>query len=223
MNFTATANSKTTIRWTRYGNASYNDGAAQGIYDEERKFLEKDRRVGIMVFAGAGAALKNKRITEITLTLEFSVAGYSDRTKTLYLRESNYQAIDETLNGSAYVGKLMGSLVASNGSGETATYTLNASQNAELFANLQKYLRAGNSAILAFDESTEYRGGANYTYNFLRVLTATMTVTYENGGVVYYDTGTEVVQCSVYYDTGTEIVQCVPYYDTGTEIKEIGG
>lgn len=210
--FTATANTATTIRWTRYGQASWREGAAQGVYDDTRNFKAEDRRVGVMVFTDAGNTLKSTRISKIELKLVFSTAGYSDRTKTLYLRKSNHQSIDESLNGSRYIGDLLGT-VSGKFSGETATFTLDADNNTELFLNLQKYFRAGNSTVVVFDESLDHaQYGADYTYNYLRVLEAVITVTYENATFLWRWNGSAWEECEVWCCVNGVWIQCIPYY-----------
>ena len=74
--FSATANSSSTIGYAQYGSSSWStgssSGACQGAY---RGTTAAKSRVGVMVFNGAGAALKGKLIQSITLTITCSGAG----------------------------------------------------------------------------------------------------------------------------------------------------
>ena len=74
--FSATANSSSTIGYAQYGSSSWStgssSGACQGAYQGT---TAAKSRVGVMVFSGAGAALKGKLIQSITLTITCSGAG----------------------------------------------------------------------------------------------------------------------------------------------------
>lgn len=64
--FTATANSNNTIGYALYGSTTWNkgssNGACQGAY--QGTTAEKSR-VGVMIFSGAGTALRGKVIQSI--------------------------------------------------------------------------------------------------------------------------------------------------------------
>ena len=62
-------------------------------------------RVGVMVFSGAGAALKGKIITQITLRITCSAAGSGSSSKKLSFRRSNYQTLQTGIRGSAQVAR----------------------------------------------------------------------------------------------------------------------
>lgn len=68
--FAATANSNSTIGYAQYGSSTWNtgssNGACQGAYQATSS---SGSRVGVMVFSGAGAALQNKIISQITLRI----------------------------------------------------------------------------------------------------------------------------------------------------------
>ena len=74
--FTATAGSNTTIGYAQYGSTSWytgtTDGACQGAYQGT---AASNSRVGVLVFSGAGAALKGKVIQQIVLKITASGAG----------------------------------------------------------------------------------------------------------------------------------------------------
>ena len=54
----------------------------------------------------------------------------------------------------------------------------------------------------------------NYSANYARVTSITMTVTYE-AATVWYRTGGQWVQCAVYYRLNGVWVQVAPYYRSG--------
>lgn len=75
--FSATANSNSTIGYAQYGSSSWStgssSGACQGAYQGT---TAAKSRVGVMVFSGAGTALKGKLIQSITLTITSSGRGF---------------------------------------------------------------------------------------------------------------------------------------------------
>ena len=132
--FSATANSGSTIGYAQYGSSSWStgssSGACQGAYQGT---TAAKSRVGVMVFSGAGAALKGKLIQSITLTITSSGAGSGSSSKKLTFCQANYQSLNTGVRGSAQVGATMGTLIGKFYS-NTVTHTLNASTNAALFA-----------------------------------------------------------------------------------------
>lgn len=107
--FTATANSSSTIGYAQYGSTSWStgssSGACQGAYQGT---TAAKSRVGIMVFSGAGAALKGKMITQITLTITCSGAGSASTSKKLSFCRAVYQSLTTGIKGSAQVGAALG-------------------------------------------------------------------------------------------------------------------
>lgn len=69
--FTATANSNATIGYALYGSSSWSkgssNGACQGAY---QKTSASGSRVGVMLFSGAGTALKGKIIRNIVFSMK---------------------------------------------------------------------------------------------------------------------------------------------------------
>ena len=132
--FSATANSSSTIGYAQYGSSSWStgssSGACQGAYQGT---TAAKSRVGVMVFSGAGAALKGKLIQNITLTITSSSAGSGSSSKKLTFCQANYQSLNTGVRGSAQVGTTLGALTGKFYS-NTVTHTLNASTNAALFA-----------------------------------------------------------------------------------------
>lgn len=109
--FTATANSSTTIGYVWYGSTEWavgsDNGACQGAYQGT---TASKSRVGLMVFNGAGAALKGKAIQSITLKITCSDSGSGFDSKVLTFHRANTQTLDKTLKGSAQVGATLGTL-----------------------------------------------------------------------------------------------------------------
>ena len=127
--FTATANSNSTIGYVWYGSNEWevgsSEGACQGAY---MSTSASQSRVGLMLFSGAGAALKGKIIQSITLSITCSGAGSGSSSKVLSFCRANVQALDKTLKGSAQVGAALGTLTGKFYS-NTTTHTLSASSN----------------------------------------------------------------------------------------------
>lgn len=210
--FTATANSNTTIGYALYGSSSWSkgssNGACQGAY---QKTSASGSRVGVMLFSGAGMALKGKIIRNIVFSITSSKAGSGSTSKVLTFRKGTQQTFPTGGNGSAMVGDVLGTLTGKF-YGNTTTFTLNASSNTAFFNALSTYLRAGNSLLVLYNGETSTSSG--YSANYARVTSITMTVTYE-AATVWYRTGGQWVQCAVYYRLNGVWVQVAPYYRSG--------
>ena len=131
--FSATANSGSTIGYAQYGSSSWStgsgNGACQGAYQGT---TAAKSRVGVMVFNGAGTALKGKLIQRISLSITCSGAGSGSSGKVLTFHKANYQSLNTGVRGSAQVGDTLGTLTGKFYS-NTVTHTLNASTNAVSF------------------------------------------------------------------------------------------
>ena len=210
--FAATANSNSTIGYAQYGSSAWNvgssEGASQGAYQAT---TISGSRVGVMVFSGAGAALQNKIISQITLRITCSAAGSSGSGKKLSFRKANYQTLRTSINGSAQVGAALGTLTGTFYN-NTVTHTLNETTNAALFAAIKAYLAEGNSALVLYNGETST--STSYSTNYARVTSCTMTVTFIDPTVWYCNGGTWR-RCSVWYCQNGTWVQCVPWYFSG--------
>lgn len=210
--FTATAGSSTTIGFAQYGSTSWNtgtsNGACQGAYQGT---TASKSRVGILVFSGAGTALKGKVIQSISLKITCSGAGSGSSGKVLSFRKANYQSLKTGIAGSAQVGDALGTLTGKFYS-NTVTHTLSASSNASLFAAMKAYFAAGNSVLVLYNGETSSSSG--YSTNYARVTTCVITVTYMAATLWYCDNGTWR-QCTVWYCNAGSWIQCVPYYNSG--------
>ena len=210
--FSATANNSSTIGYAQYGSSSWStgssSGACQGAYQGT---TAAKSRVGVMVFNGAGSALKGKLIQSITLTITSSGAGSGSSSKKLTFHKANYQSLNTGIRASAQVGDTLGVLIGKFYS-NTVTHTLNASSNAALFAAMKAYLEAGNSVLVLYNGETSSSSG--YSSNYARVTSCTISVTYIDAVVWYCDGGTWR-QCTVWYRLNGAWVQVVPYYNSG--------
>lgn len=130
--FTATANSNATIGYALYGSSSWSkgssNGACQGAY---QKTSASGSRVGVMLFSGAGTALKGKIIRNIVFSITSSKAGSGSTSKVLTFRKGTQQTFPTGGNGSAMVGDVLGTLTGKF-YGNTTTFTLNASSKPNL-------------------------------------------------------------------------------------------
>ena len=164
-----------------------------------------------MVFSGAGAALQNKIISQITLRITCSAAGSSLSGKKLSFRKANYQTLKTGINGSAQVGAALGTLTGTFYN-NTVTHTLDETTNAALFAAVKAYLAEGNSALVLYNGETS--SSTSYSTNYARVTSCTMTVTYIDPTVWYCNGGTWT-RCAVWYCQNGTWIQCVPWYFSG--------
>ena len=210
--FTATANSNSTIGYAQYGSTTWNRGTTNGACQGAYQGTSASRsRVGVMVFSGAGAALKGKIITQITLRITCSAAGSGSSSKKLSFRRANYQSLQTGVTGSAQVGAALGTLTGKFYN-NTVTHTLNASTNAVLFEAMKDYFAEGNSVLVLYNGETSSSSG--YSSNYARVTTCVLTVTYMDA-TVWYRNGSTWKQCTVWYRNGGSWVQVVPYYRNG--------
>ena len=210
--FTATANSSSTIGYAQYSSTTWNtgtsNGACQGAYQGTSS---SNSRVGVMVFNGAGAALKGKIITQIALKITCSAAGSGSSSKKLSFRRAVYQSLKTGITGSAQVGAALGTLTGTFYN-NTVTHTLHATTNSALFNAMKAYLAEGNSALVLYNGETS--SSSSYSSNYARVTTCVITVTYMDATVWYCNAGTWR-QCTVWYCNGGTWIQCVPYYNSG--------
>ena len=215
--FSATANSSSTIGYAQYGSSSWStgssSGACQGAYQGT---TAAKSRVGVMVFNGAGTALKGKLIQQISLSITCSGAGSGSSGKVLTFHKANYQSLNTGVRGSAQVGDTLGTLTGKFYS-NTVTHTLNASTNAALYSAMKAYFEAGNSVLVLYNGETSSSSG--YSSNYARVMSCTITVTYIDA-VVWYRDGSTWRQCTIWYHTGGAWKQVVPYYNSdGTWVR----
>ena len=210
--FTATANSNSTIGYAQYGSTTWNRGTTNGACQGAYQGTSASRsRVGVMVFSGAGAALKGKIITQITLKITCSAAGSGSSSKKLSFRRANYQTLQTGVTGSAQVGAALGTLTGKFYN-NTVTHTLNVTSNAALFEAMKDYFAEGNSALVLYNGETSSSSG--YSSNYARVTSCTITVIYMDATVWYRD-GSAWRQCTVWYRNSGSWVQVVPYYRNG--------
>ncbi len=147
---------------------------AKAGYACQEYYSDSYNYVGIICFSGM--ALANKVITGISLTAVSSKAGYgAEHTKTVYVRESNYQNTSTSATGADYCGDALGTFTGSF-YGNTTTVTLSGS----LLSNLAGYFASGNNTICIYNPSPE-KSGQGYSRNYLQWSSVSMTVTYTEG------------------------------------------
>ena len=195
-----------------YGNCAFQGNNGTG---EENTA----QRIGIIVFNGAGSALKDKEITSITLTFEFGQAGIDTggAYKTIKMYKSNYQEInDDVYRPPDYLNtnNILGAL-DTEGYDNTDTFILNSSSNTELFNNLASYLSSGNSAVVIYNNANERENF--YSLEYLQIRKAIITVTYNDLGLIYIDNVTSFEAYQVYVDNGTSWDLYIPYIDNGSD------
>lgn len=207
--FAATADSSDTIGYAYYFSNSWNtgssSGACQGAY---QKTSASYSRVGMMVFEGAGEALLDKAISQITLTIKCASAGSGSSSKVLTFCKARHQGISSYWTGGDQVGDVLGTLTGKF-YGNTTTHVLSKESNPGLFAALCAYLAEGNSAVVLYNGETS--SSSSYSTNYARVNSCTMTVTYMDATVWYRDNG-EWKQCTAWYRKEGAWVRCILYY-----------
>lgn len=172
--FTATANSNTTIGYALSNSKSWKvgttNGACQGAY-------QGASRCGVMVFTGAGAALKSTLISQIQLTITCSASGGSGSGKILTFHKANYQSLNTGVTGSAQVGDTLGTITGKFYN-NTVTHTLSDTSNAALFAAMKSYFAAGNSVLVIYNGETTAADAERSSTHYVRVKTCVLTVSY---------------------------------------------
>ena len=127
--------------------------------------------VGVICFSGM--ALTNKVITGISITAVSEKSGYgTGRTKTVYVRKSNYQNTSASVTGSGYCGDALGTFTGSF-YGNTTTVELSGT----LLTNLAAYFAAGNKTICIYNPSP-VESSHGYSNNYLQWSSVTLAVTY---------------------------------------------
>ena len=212
-NFSATANSSSTIGYAKYGYSSWNtgssSGACQGSYDNTSS---SGSRVGVMVFSNAGTSLKGKSITRIVFSITCSNSGSGSSSKVLTFYTSYYQYLNTSAKASAHIGTQLGTLTGKF-YGNTSTHTLDASSNSSFFATLKQYLYNGNCTLILYNGEV-CSSSQEYSSNYARITSITMTV-YYNDETVWYNNGGTWVECYMYYRNNSSWVQVTPYYNSG--------
>ena len=211
--FTATANSNSTIGYAQYGSTTWNRGTTNGACQGAYQGTSASRsRVGVMVFSGAGAALKGKIITQITLQHHLLCRrARAAPPRSCPSGAPTTRRCRPAFAGSAQVGAALGTLTGKFYN-NTVTHTLSATSNAALFEAMKTYFAEGNSALVLYNGETSSSSG--YSSNYARVTSCTITVTYIHATVWYRD-GSTWKQCTVWYRNGGAWVQVVPYYRNG--------
>ncbi|HNX05852.1 MAG TPA: hypothetical protein PKI32_10145, partial [Opitutales bacterium] len=150
---TVTVSASMRTRKTNSSTNTLSSAASQEFYTDTYNY------VGIVNFPGLD--LTNKVISEIKLKVTAAEAGFgAGTTKTVYLRQSNYQAASQSgITGTNYAGAALGTFTGSF-YGNTTTTTLSGS----LLTALANYLTAGNNTICLYNPSP-VAASQGYSYN----------------------------------------------------------
>lgn len=169
---TATYSASLCTRKTSSSSNAKSDRACQEFYSDDYNY------VGIIHFSGM--SLKNKVITGITLKVTSAQAGFgASHTKTVYLRESKYQAAARTgITGSSYCGDALGTFDGSFYN-NTTSYALSGT----LLENVATYLQAGNNTFTIYNPSP-VASPKGYSMNYFQWTAVTITVSYEEAASV---------------------------------------
>ena len=152
---TSTSNFKTGIACQEFYDPSYN-------------------LVGIISFTGMN--LVNKVITGIELTVTANKAGFgAGHSKSVYLKESNYQDITVAATGAQFAGDELG-IFDGSFYGNTTSYSMSGT----LLSNMASYIAAGNNTFVVYNPNAtaSYEG---YSYNYFQWTDVSITVTYQEG------------------------------------------
>lgn len=206
-----------TLGYARYGSTSWTSGkASQGAY-ASGTMTASDSRVGVMVFSGLGEAVKGKNITAIGLAFKAESAGQGG-SKVLSLCKSNYQTANTSVRGSAYVGDALGTL-SGNFYDHIQTYDLT---SGEVFNNLKAYFEAGNSAIVCYNGEKTKMGSHDYSNNYMTLSVVQISITFEDGGCVWYNDNGSWQKCEVWYNDNGSWQKVAPYYNNNGTWTEVG-
>ena len=86
---------------------------------------------------------------------------------------------------------------------------------------LKAYFEAGNSALVCYNGEKTKMSEHDYSNNYLKISVAQISITYEDGGVVYRYNGSTWEKCEVYYYDGSAWVRVQPYYGTANGWERI--
>lgn len=169
--FTASA---TTLAWRRDATSWNTEGAMQGRYGDQTD------RTGVMQFPTVRSVdWPNQTVSKIELKMVFDKVGTS-AAKTISLYRGAKNAISGT--GAQMRGAAIGSFsTGGTAYSSTRTVAFSESVNAGAFANLVDWLKNGSTNTLVMYRS-EAVGVPNWSPNYLRVTSATLSVTYEIAG-----------------------------------------
>lgn len=221
--FSGAAASNSTLAYAQRNSTSWkkgtSNGAMQGLYTTGSASLGLSR-VGIMVFSGLGNAVKGKTIQSIGIAFKCAASGYDNNSKVMGLYKARWQYINENVSGAQQIGDALGNLTG-HFYNDTIGFDLNASQNTALFNNMKAYFSAGNSALVCYSGESKKGGSHNYSHNYMKITRAEIYVTYLDGGIVKYYTGSTWQDCTPYYYDGSSWKQCTPYYYDGSAWKQM--
>lgn len=219
-----TANSSTTIGYARYNSTTWNTGssygAMQGLYTTSSSSLKSYNRIGVMVFNNVGTDMSGKNITNIQLQFVCAGSGYDSASKVLSLYSARRAGLVTGITGEQQIGTALGTLTG-RFYNTTLTFQLNSSTNSSLYTNLRNFILGGGYTLACYSGETSKGGSHNYSYNYLKITSATMTVTYDDAAPIKYYDGSAWKDCYAYYYDGSAWKLCDPYYYDGSAWKRV--
>lgn len=215
-----TANSNSTLGWARYNSTSWTDGtASQGLYTTGTASLGYSR-IGVMVFNNVGTDMSGKNITNIQLQFVANKAGYDSNSKVMGLYSARRAGKVAGITGEQQIGTKLGDLTG-HFYGATLTFQLNSSTNSSLYTNLRNFILGGGYTLACYSGEKTKGGSHNYSYNYMTIAKATMTVTYDDAAPIKYYDGSAWKDCYAYYYDGSAWKLCDPYYYDGSAWKRV--
>ena len=188
--------------------------------------------VGIIGFSKiTSISWSNKSIKKIVLTLKHGDSGLYGVNKTFILWQSLYQTKDHSswssLTGGNFIAGSdsvkIGDLTALCQADAEVTFTFSATENSDIFNKFSTALKSNVDTFCLYDSSTTLADGKEYSANYLEVTTPTITIEYDEGGIVYYGKDGEWKPCLVYYGTSSGWQQVIPYYGTNNGWQQLSG
>ena len=179
--------------------SSYNDGAYFGIL----QFTESEN-------------WKEKIIQKIT---------FSFSCPSTFLKKLNFYRCSQ-VNGLINTGKL-GSTYLGNALGEAfsdttslTTITFSSTEYSDYFNAIVRYLKSEDNVqnICICDD-----GVSKENPKLTKINQITITIEYEEGGIVYYGTNEGWKPCLIYYGTSSGWQQVIPYYGTSNGWQPLSG
>ena len=151
--------------------SSWTSGKArQGVYSSTRY-------EGALNFSGLSSLrLSNIAVSQIQLKVTLGPAG-SEGTKYLTFYKSAKSAISGSI--ASMRGASIGAITLTHAYDTTATITFNASTNAGMFNTLRDYFLAGNRILIIYVPTSRGTFSRGFDYDYLSIVAATLTLTYE--------------------------------------------
>lgn len=201
----STTGEKTASLYGGYADGSWQSGWSGRAYQGE--YSTYGQRIG-SISIPFGTTLKGTEISKIVFTITFASAGLGTGwTKTVKFWSSKIQTFNSSTAPSSYKDTLLGS-ISTVAYGNTATITIDSSNNSSLFSALKTYFEAGNTLILIYnDDSSRDSTYNDFTKAYLYITAFTANVTYSPKYTLTVSKGTGIsaVTGGGSYASGTKV------------------